>query len=136
MKTEKISVNLSPVELGQIVCLVERGLFDSRSEFMRTAARKVIETHAADIQQFLEPEYLKSESTGLAFLIGVGALTKDEMSNYITKGKKIHIRAIGIYNISKHITPEEIKQVVLSCKVYGKLIASSEIRDVLREIED
>ncbi|MCL2215930.1 MAG: hypothetical protein FWB91_02795 [Defluviitaleaceae bacterium] len=119
MKTEKASVNLSPTELGQIDLLVERGLFDGRSDFMRSAARKTLEGYASDFRQFLEPEYLKGEVTRL-----------------IAKRKKFHVRVIGLYNIAKGITPEEIRQIILSCKVYGKLTASDEVKEVLRDIEE
>jgi hypothetical protein len=41
-----------------------------------------------------------------------------------------------LFNISKDITVEEIKQVVLSCKVYGKLAASDEVKEALRGMEE
>ncbi|MCL2664635.1 MAG: hypothetical protein FWE82_03400, partial [Defluviitaleaceae bacterium] len=62
MKTEKVSLNLSPCELGQIDCLVEKGLFDSRSDFLRTAARKFLDGYESELQNFLQPEHLKGES--------------------------------------------------------------------------
>jgi Arc/MetJ-type ribon-helix-helix transcriptional regulator len=137
MKTEKVSVNLTPTELGQIDLLVERGLFDGRSDFMRSAARKALEGYASDFRQFLEPEYLKEEKeSDLRWAIGIAGLTKGEVTRLIAKGKKIHIRIIGLYNIAKGITPEEIRQIVLSCNVYGKLTASDEVKEALRDIEE
>jgi Arc/MetJ-type ribon-helix-helix transcriptional regulator len=136
MKTEKVSVNLNPVELGLIDCLVERGLFDNRSDFMRSAARKHLDGYKGEIQQFLEPEHLKEKNSGLSFTIGIAALTKDVINAHIAKGKKIHIRAIGLYTITNSITPEEIKQAVLSCIVHGKLIAGREVKEALREINE
>jgi len=137
MKTEKISVNLSPTELGQIDLLVERGLFDGRSDFMRTAARKSLEGYAADFQQFLEPEHLKEDDdSNLMWGIGIAGLTKGEVTRLIARGKRFHIRMIGLYTIAKGITPEEIRQLVLSCKVYGKLSASDEVKEALRDIEE
>ncbi|MCL2203682.1 MAG: hypothetical protein FWB88_07060 [Defluviitaleaceae bacterium] len=137
MKTEKVSVNLSPTELGQIDLLVERGLFDGRSDFMRSAARKTLEGYASDFRQFLEPEHLKGEEeSDLMWAIGISGLTKGEATHLIAKGKKIHVRVIGLYNIAKGITPEEIRQIILSCKVYGKLTASDEVKEALRDIEE
>ena len=137
MKTEKISVNLSPTELGQIDLLVDRGLVDSRSDFMRSAARKSLESYANDFQQFLEPDYLKNEEdSSIVWAIGISGLTKSDMTRLLAKSKKIHIRVIGLYTIAKNITPQEIQQSVLSCKIYGKLIASDEIKHVLDEIEN
>jgi Arc/MetJ-type ribon-helix-helix transcriptional regulator len=136
MKTEKVSVNLSPVELGQIDYLVERGLFDNRSDFIRTAARKSLEGHSGDFRQFLEPEHLKEETVSRTFTVGVIALTKGEVGALIAKGRKLRIRVIGLFTVSGSITPEEIRQVVLSCKVHGKLMASKEVKEALRELEE
>ena len=135
MKTEKISVNLSPVELGQIDYLVESGLYDSRSDFMRSAARKVLENHTENIKEFLDSSKLPGEQTSFAFAIGISGLTKKEIQHAIATNTKIRIRVIGLYTISSSITPEEIRQVVVSCKVHGKLIASKEVKAVLAEIE-
>jgi len=137
MKTEKISVNLSPTELGQIDMLVERGLFDSRSDFMRSATRKSLENYSSHFQQFLEPEHLKDEKESeLSWGIGIIGITRSEATRLLAKGKKLHVRVIGLYHIAASITPDEIRQLILSCKVYGKLVASDEIKEVLRDIEE
>ncbi|MCL2285769.1 MAG: CopG family transcriptional regulator [Firmicutes bacterium] len=134
MKTEKVSVNLSPVELGQIDYLVERGLYDSRSDFMRSAARKVLEGHADNIKEFLDTDGSKDGQVKFSFTMGIGALTKSEVEHAIVANTKIKIRVIGLYTIPNSITPEEIRKAVVSCKVYGKLIASKEVKAVLDEL--
>jgi len=137
MKTEKVCVNLTPTELGQIDLLIERGLYDSRSDFMRTAARRQLEGYAADIQQFLEPTNLQSdEKIGLMWSLGISGLTKSQITELIAKGNKVHIRSIGLFTVSSKATVEEIHQVVDSCKVYGKLVANPEIKAALQEIEE
>ena len=137
MKTEKVCVNLTPTELGQIDLLIERGLYDSRSDFMRTAARKQLENYANDIQQFLEPTQLtEDEKISLMWSLGISGLTKSGIEELLAKGKKAHIRAIGVFTISDKATVEEIRQVVDSCKVYGKLVAKPEIKAALLEIEE
>jgi len=140
MKTEKISVNLSPVELGQIDYLVGRGLFDSRSDFMRSAARKALERYEAEIRLFISPEHhldieAEGKSRNFMFSLGVLGITKNEVARMIKERKKTHIRVIGVFVIPAGITPGEICQVVASCKVYGKIAASKEVIDVLKEIE-
>ena len=135
MKTEKVSVNLNPVELGQIDCLVDRGLFDSRSDFMRSAARKTLEGYNADLRQFIEQDHLESDDAEHFLMIGVLSLGKTEITRAIASGKKMCIRIIGLLSIANGVTPEEIKQVVQSCKVYGKLVASKEVKEALKEVE-
>jgi Arc/MetJ-type ribon-helix-helix transcriptional regulator len=135
MKTEKISVNLSPAELGQIDLLVERGVFDNRSDFMRAAARKSLEGYAEVFKQFLEPGYLKEDKDiSLMWAVGISGLTKNEIAHLIATGKKINIRVIGLFKIAGNITPEEIRQTVLSCKIHGKLMASDEVKAEILQI--
>ena len=135
MKTEKISVNLSPVELGQIDYLVERGLYDSRSDFMRSAARKVLEGHADKVKEFLEPENFNDEPVHPVFVLGAGVMSKSHIQRAIANNLKLKIRVIGLCTVPDNVTPDEIRQAVISFKVYGKLIASKEVRAVLEEIE-
>jgi len=136
MKSEKISINLTPAELGQIDLIVERGLYDNRSDFLRTAAQKLIENHPAEIRQFLEPEHLKDDVfTRLMWGIGIFVMTKDEIENMVLRGTQVNIRTIGIFTFEKNITADEVKQVVRSCKVRGKIIASDEVKAALKEIE-
>jgi len=136
MKTEKVSVNLSPVELGQIDCLVERGLFDSRSDFMRASARKTLDGYNDELQRFLKPDHLKSDKADLWFTIGITGFSKKDFTAFIDSGKKINIRVIGLLNIPDSITPDEVLRVVKSCKVHGKIIASKDVKEALRQIDD
>ncbi|NIV38426.1 MAG: CopG family transcriptional regulator, partial [Anaerolineae bacterium] len=43
--TEKITINLSVVDLGHVDLLVEQGLYSSRSDLIRTAIRNQLSTH-------------------------------------------------------------------------------------------
>ena len=137
MKTEKISVNLSPLELGQIDLLVDRGFYDSRSDFMRAAARKSLEDYTEDFKQFLSPDHLKDtgENETLLQVVGIAVLTKNQMENYLAKGIKIHIRVTGLLTISSSVTAADIRQTVLSCKIHGKLVADKDVKAALEAIE-
>ena len=48
--TEKITINLGPVDLGRIDVLVEQGLYTNRSDLIRTAIRSQLEKNEALIQ--------------------------------------------------------------------------------------
>jgi Arc/MetJ-type ribon-helix-helix transcriptional regulator len=45
-KTEKITVNLGLVDLGQIDLLVQEGFYANRTDFIRTAIRAQLANHA------------------------------------------------------------------------------------------
>ena len=46
--TEKVTINLGFVDLGQIDLLVQEGFYSNRSDFIRTAIRNQLGTHAEE----------------------------------------------------------------------------------------
>ncbi|MBA2784019.1 MAG: CopG family transcriptional regulator, partial [Rubrobacteraceae bacterium] len=50
-ETEKITVNMGPVDLGQIDLLVREGFYSNRTDFIRTAIRNQISTHAEVVRE-------------------------------------------------------------------------------------
>src|SRR5260370_23205395 len=44
-ETEKITINLGPVDLGQIDLLVEEGFYSNRTDLIRTAIRNQLSLH-------------------------------------------------------------------------------------------
>ena len=137
MKTEKISINLNPAELGQIDLLVERGVFDNRSDFMRAAARKSLEAHEDTFKQFLQvSHYQESSEITLVRTVGIYRLSKREAERLVAVGGKVDIRVIGLCLIADDITPEEIRKIVIACKVSGKLSASDDVKAILLDLAD
>ena len=49
--TEKITINMSPVDLGKIDLLVQEGLYTNRTDFIRTAIRNQITANDFELQQ-------------------------------------------------------------------------------------
>ena len=50
-ETEKITINLSVVDLGKIDLLVEEGFYSNRTDLIRTAIRNQLERHADAVEQ-------------------------------------------------------------------------------------
>src|SRR5438309_1701482 len=50
-ETEKLTLNLGPIDLGQIDLLVEDGFYSNRADFIRTAIRNQLATHAEVVRQ-------------------------------------------------------------------------------------
>ena len=48
---EKITINMPPVDLGQIDLLVREGFYQNRTDFIRTAIRNQLGTHADAVRQ-------------------------------------------------------------------------------------
>src|SRR5450631_3789294 len=49
--TEKITVNLGYVDLGQVDLMVQEGFYSNRTDFIRTAIRNQLERHADTVKQ-------------------------------------------------------------------------------------
>ncbi|TMB81748.1 MAG: CopG family transcriptional regulator, partial [Chloroflexi bacterium] len=48
-KTEKITINLGLVDLGQIDLLVQEGFYSNRTDFIRTAIRNQLAVHKEEV---------------------------------------------------------------------------------------
>ena len=53
-KSEKITINLGLVDLGQIDLLVDEGFYANRTDFIRTAIRRQLESRAAAVNDTVE----------------------------------------------------------------------------------
>ena len=48
-KSEKITINIGLVDLGQIDLLIDEGFYANRTDFIRTAIRRQLETRASAV---------------------------------------------------------------------------------------
>src|SRR6476620_5833998 len=50
-ETEKITINLGFVDLGQVDLMVQEGFYSNRTDFIRSAIRNQLERHADVVKQ-------------------------------------------------------------------------------------
>jgi Arc/MetJ-type ribon-helix-helix transcriptional regulator len=135
MRTEKISINLNMAELGQIDYLVDKGLYASRSDFIRLAIHKQTEQYQKEIEQFLEPPFLAGqEKVKNMGGVGIISLSKKDFEEIINLNHKIKIRVLGILMIDDSVTAAYIEKAVAGYKLYGKLFANQEVKEALEII--
>lgn len=124
--TEKITINLSVVELGYIDLLVSEGYYTNRTDFIKAAIRKNLGTHEENTKKILE----KNESYGFQISVGIGGFTKRELETMLEKGqKKRSVIVIGLFILSKDITLELLEKTVESIRVYGICKCSTQIKE-------
>jgi Arc/MetJ-type ribon-helix-helix transcriptional regulator len=123
-ETEKITINLSVVDLGKIDVLVEKGFYSSRSDLIRTAIREKLSAH----DRVLE-EVISTHAMGL----GIFVITRKDLEKLREQGLKKKIFVIGMLIIEKDITPELADATIESVKVYGALRAAGEVQQVLSD---
>jgi Arc/MetJ-type ribon-helix-helix transcriptional regulator len=122
--TEKITINLSVVDLGHVDLLVEQGLYSSRSDLIRTAIRNQLSIHVAVVQQAVVRKSLA---------LGVLVYNHKDLEASLAKGEMLDIRIVGMVVLAKTITPELARQAIRSIQVYGALRASPEVKDALAD---
>jgi Arc/MetJ-type ribon-helix-helix transcriptional regulator len=138
-KMEKITINLPPIEVARMDILIEAGYYPNRTEFIRIAIRKTLDTHrefiARQIDNFVSSPERKVLDEKISpkeiFAVGVSTLDKSVFENAIVKGKRLKIRIVGMLNIPKDVSPEHIEKTVESIKVYGILRASPKVKNAL-----
>ena len=121
-ETEKITINMSAVDLGKIDLLVQEGLFSNRTDFIRTAIRNQLDKHNLEIQQSV---------TRHSYVIGVLVYDKADLEKLKLNREKLELRLIGFLHLANDISPELALDVIESIEVRGIFQASDAVKAVL-----
>jgi Arc/MetJ-type ribon-helix-helix transcriptional regulator len=122
--TEKITINMSAVDLGKIDLLVQEGVYSNRTDFIRTAIRSQMEKHTFEIQQSVSRH---------AYVIGVLSYNRADFEKSRLKGEKIKIAIVGLLHLQADISPELAADVVESIKVRGIFSASEAVKAAIAD---
>lgn len=120
--TEKITINLGYVDLGQIDLLVQEGFYSNRSDFIRTAIRNQLTTHAQVVQQTVVRKTLE---------LGLRHYSKQDLEAVKAAGEKLNIQVVGLATIASDVSPELALETIEAITVLGALQASSELKAAL-----
>jgi len=123
-ETEKVSFNISVVDLGKMDVLVEQGHYASRTDFLVAAVRTQLHTHVDTMQELF---------TRQSPVIGATIYGRKMLEQLVAKGKTLDISVVGLCMFTKDVTPELARSAVHSLKVRGTLRASAEVKEALRE---
>jgi Arc/MetJ-type ribon-helix-helix transcriptional regulator len=122
--TEKITINLSVVDLGQIDLLVAQGLYANRSDLIRTAIRNQLDRHSDIVHDTVVRKQI---------LIGVFTYTRADLETARAAGERLDVNVVGLVHIDRSVTPELAREVIQSMRVYGVLRAGTAVRDALAD---
>ena len=123
-ETEKITINLGPVDLGRIDVLVEQGLYSNRTDLIRTAIRNQLDRHEPVIQ---------AHADKWSFVLGVETVTRSTLEELRKEGKRISLRVIGMLKLAEDIDPELARETIKTIRVRGSFHASPELRKALAD---
>ena len=122
--SEKITINLGYVDLGRIDLLVQEGFYSNRTDFIRTAIRNQLATHAETVSQTLVRHTLE---------LGLRDYTSADLETVRKAGEMLHIKVVGLARIAPDVTPELALATIGSITVLGALQASPEIKSALAD---
>ena len=122
--SEKITINLGYVDLGQIDLLVAESFYANRTDFIRTAIRN---------QLALQAEALKQVTARRMLVIGMQHFGTAELEAVRAAHEKLQIRVLGLASIGHDVTPELARATIDSIAVLGALHASPAVKAALAD---
>ena len=121
-ESEKITINLGQVDLGHVDLLVAEGFYGNRSDFIRTAIRNQLGSHA---------EVLKQAAARKTLLLGLQQFSAADLRALQAAGQRLQIRALGLVVIANDVSPELALATIESLQVLGALHASPAVKAAL-----
>ena len=122
--SEKITINLGFVDLGHIDLLVREGFYSNRTDFIRTAIRNQLASHADAVRQSIVRHTLE---------LGLRRVTRRELEEAKAKGVRLQIQVVGLATIDDDVTPDLARETIESITVLGALHAGKEVKSALAD---
>ena len=121
-ESEKITINLGYVDLGSIDLLVNDGFYSNRTDFIRTAIRNQLGTHADAVQKSVARQTLE---------LGLRDYSRAELEAVRAAGETLDIQVLGLARIAADVSPALALATIGSIKVLGALHASADVKAAL-----
>jgi Arc/MetJ-type ribon-helix-helix transcriptional regulator len=123
-ETEKITINLGHVDLGQIDLLVREGFYSNRTDFIRTAIRNQIDRHDEAVRQSVARRQLD---------LGLRHYTRADLEKCKAAGEQLHIQVLGLAVIASDVTPDLARETIAQIQVLGALSAPAAVKAALAD---
>ncbi len=124
IETEKITLNLSPVDLGQIDLLVREGFYSTRTDFLRTAIRNQLQVHGEVVKQAVVRKTL---------VLGLQHYSRKDLEAVRASGQKLQVRVLGLASIAEDVPPELALATIEEISVLGAFHASEAVKRALAD---
>src|ERR1700742_342583 len=120
--TEKITVNLGYVDLGQVDLMVREGFYSNRTDFIRTAVRNQLERHA---------DVVKQSTVRKSLDLGLRSFSRQDLEAVQRAGEMLHINVLGLATIAADVTPDLARATIASVSVLGAFHATPAVKAAL-----
>ncbi len=121
-ESEKITINLGYVDLGQIDLLVGDGFYANRTDFIRTAIRNQIGRHDDAVRKTVARKQLE---------LGLRHYNRADLEAVRDTGRMLDIQVLGLASIASDVSPDLARATIASVHVLGALHASPAVRAAL-----
>lgn len=122
--SEKLTINLGLIDLGQIDLLVQEGFYSNRTDLIRTAIRNQLATHADVLRQTVARRTL---------VLGLQEFSKRDLEAVSKSGTKLRIQVLGLVRIADDVSPALATKTIESIAVLGALHASPAVKAALAD---
>jgi len=123
-ETEKMTINVGVVDLGQVDLLVQEGFYSNRSDLVRTALRNQLALHADTVKQTVARRTL---------VLGLQHFNRADLERAVAAGERIQVQVVGLARIADDVTPELARAAIESVTVLGAFQASPAVRKALSD---
>ena len=123
-ETEKLTINLGVVDLGQIDLLVQEGFYSNRTDLIRTAIRNQLSVHA---------DTVKNAVSRRTLVLGLQHFSRGDLERALAAGQMLHIQVVGLARIAEDVTPKLARATIESVAVLGAFHATPAVRAALAD---
>ena len=122
--SEKITINLGFVDLGQIDLLVQEGFYSNRTDLIRTAIRNQLALHGNEV---------KSTVARRTLVLGIQSFSRVDLERARASGQTLQIHVVGLARIADDVPPQLARATIESVQVLGAFHASPAVRKALAD---
>ena len=123
-ETEKLTINLGVVDLGQIDLLVQEGFYSNRTDLIRTAIRNQLAVHGDEVKRTVARRTL---------VLGLQNFTRADLERAQAAGQRLQIQVVGLARIADDVSPDLARATIESVEVLGAFHASAAVRRALAD---
>jgi Arc/MetJ-type ribon-helix-helix transcriptional regulator len=121
-KSEKITINIGLVDLGEIDLLVDEGFFANRTDFIRTAIRRQLESRSSAVDRTVSRRELT---------IGSAYYSRRDLEQVRASGTTVQLRVLGLATIADDVSPELALGTIDAVEVLGAFRAPEAVKAAL-----
>jgi Arc/MetJ-type ribon-helix-helix transcriptional regulator len=123
-RSEKITINVGLVDLGEIDLLVSEGFFANRTDFIRTAIRRQLETRSDAVEATVARREL---------VLGIESYSREALEQVRDSGRMVELRVLGLASLADDVSPELARATIARVEVLGAFRASRAVKAALAE---